>query len=111
MLCQTLMVQRCQSQYIVGAKTRIASRIQTVWAVHPRGNPCRWRPTKPASLANRASVGWFILGPILSALISNRVSCLPFRRHCSRDFHPVSYTHLRAHETVLDLVCRLLLEK
>ena len=24
---------------------------------------------------------------------------------------PVSYTHLRAHETVLDHVCRLLLEK
>jgi len=29
----------------------------------------------------------------------------------SRDIDPVSYTHLRAHETVLDLVCRLLLEK
>ena len=29
-------------------------------------------------------------------------------RHCEI---PVSYTHLRAHETVLDLVCRLLLEK
>ena len=27
------------------------------------------------------------------------------------DVVPVSYTHLRAHETVLDLVCRLLLEK
>ena len=27
------------------------------------------------------------------------------------DAYPVSYTHLRAHETVLDLVCRLLLEK
>ena len=27
------------------------------------------------------------------------------------NFMPVSYTHLRAHETVLDLVCRLLLEK
>ena len=27
------------------------------------------------------------------------------------DHEPVSYTHLRAHETVLDLVCRLLLEK
>ena len=27
------------------------------------------------------------------------------------DTNPVSYTHLRAHETVLDLVCRLLLEK
>ena len=27
------------------------------------------------------------------------------------DTNTVSYTHLRAHETVLDLVCRLLLEK
>ena len=27
------------------------------------------------------------------------------------NLYPVSYTHLRAHETVLDLVCRLLLEK
>ena len=27
------------------------------------------------------------------------------------DHAPVSYTHLRAHETVLDLVCRILLEK
>ena len=27
------------------------------------------------------------------------------------DLGAVSYTHLRAHETVLDLVCRLLLEK
>ena len=31
---------------------------------------------------------------------------------CSeKELGPVSYTHLRAHETVLDLVCRLLLEK
>ena len=28
-----------------------------------------------------------------------------------RGYGAVSYTHLRAHETVLDLVCRLLLEK
>ena len=28
-----------------------------------------------------------------------------------RGSETVSYTHLRAHETVLDLVCRLLLEK
>ena len=27
------------------------------------------------------------------------------------DLAPVSYTHLRAHETVLDIRCRLLLEK
>ena len=29
----------------------------------------------------------------------------------SANLSSVSYTHLRAHETVLDLVCRLLLEK
>src|SRR5664280_2407889 len=32
------------------------------------------------------------------------------RRLVTLDRVPVSYTHLRAHETVLDLVCRLLLE-
>ena len=31
--------------------------------------------------------------------------------NCTPQCNPVSYTHLRAHETVLDLVCRLLLEK
>ena len=31
--------------------------------------------------------------------------------HERENSEPVSYTHLRAHETVLDLVCRLLLEK
>ena len=39
----------------------------------------------------------------------------PFQKLGSCGFQnstgPVSYTHLRAHETVLDLVCRLLLEK
>eukprot|EP00657_Telonema_sp_P-1_P007764 TRINITY_DN27938_c0_g1_i1.p1 TRINITY_DN27938_c0_g1~~TRINITY_DN27938_c0_g1_i1.p1 ORF type:complete len:161 (+),score=42.54 TRINITY_DN27938_c0_g1_i1:114-596(+) len=30
---------------------------------------------------------------------------------CTSPIIAVSYTHLRAHETVLDLVCRLLLEK
>ena len=32
-------------------------------------------------------------------------------RNLIKYIEPVSYTHLRAHETVLDLVCRLLLEK
>ena len=32
-------------------------------------------------------------------------------QHTDDPFESVSYTHLRAHETVLDLVCRLLLEK
>ena len=34
-----------------------------------------------------------------------------FSLDLSKPIDPVSYTHLRAHETVLDLVCRLLLEK
>ena len=33
------------------------------------------------------------------------------REEQARGFQTVSYTHLRAHETVLDIVCRLLLEK
>src|SRR5665811_2050765 len=36
---------------------------------------------------------------------------IPSGRLAGRSSPPVSYTHLRAHETVLDLVCRLLLEK
>ena len=32
-------------------------------------------------------------------------------RHSSATYQPVSYTHLRAHETDSYLVCRLLLEK
>ena len=39
---------------------------------------------------------WTLTALVLSALLA---------------LNPVSYTHLRAHETVLDLVCRLLLEK
>src|SRR5665811_976563 len=35
----------------------------------------------------------------------------PDRQRWRAGEDPVSYTHLRAHETVLDLVCRLLLEK
>ena len=37
--------------------------------------------------------------------------CSFCRKHAAHKEKPVSYTHLRAHETVLDLVCRLLLEK
>src|SRR5450759_4066060 len=33
------------------------------------------------------------------------------KRHLKAIIEPVSYTHLRAHETRHDLVCRLLLEK
>ena len=47
-----------------------------------------------------------------SVLIKDHdVANVPDVVHECIGFVPVSYTHLRAHETVLDLVCRLLLEK
>ena len=51
-------------------------------------------------------------GDDLLQIIGRREGRLDRRRCNQRDAaEPVSYTHLRAHETVLDLVCRLLLEK
>ena len=47
---------------------------------------------------------------MVARLLCRRDGREPERRH-QRLRQPVSYTHLRAHETVLDLVCRLLLEK
>ena len=46
-------------------------------------------------------------GPPASSVIGGQ---LP-RWNSRRTTFAVSYTHLRAHETVLDIVCRLLLEK
>ena len=45
--------------------------------------------------------------------IEKRIAITPeiAKKYISLGFEAVSYTHLRAHETVLDLVCRLLLEK
>ncbi|WDT36791.1 hypothetical protein PVA38_11125 [Streptococcus pneumoniae D39] len=41
----------------------------------------------------------------------HRISSTSIRFFSFSSLISVSYTHLRAHETVLDLVCRLLLEK
>src|SRR5659263_271042 len=47
--------------------------------------------------------------PVLSSFISSVISTsFPWSNSL---IYPVSYTHLRAHETRHDLVCRLLLEK
>eukprot|EP00657_Telonema_sp_P-1_P005863 TRINITY_DN23640_c0_g1_i1.p1 TRINITY_DN23640_c0_g1~~TRINITY_DN23640_c0_g1_i1.p1 ORF type:complete len:120 (-),score=38.54 TRINITY_DN23640_c0_g1_i1:10-369(-) len=52
-------------------------------------------------------------GSFESCFWNNSLAELPRRAlpASSNAVNPVSYTHLRAHETVLDLVCRLLLEK
>src|SRR5665811_83146 len=54
--------------------------------------------------------GWFI-GHIIRMLLFLKMfkHFIDWARTCYTN--AVSYTHLRAHETVLDLVCRLLLEK
>ena len=49
-------------------------------------------------------VGTFLLSAVVVVTLSSQV--FPVATPMT-----VSYTHLRAHETVLDLVCRLLLEK
>ena len=60
------------------------------------------------SIGNVALLGIFVT--IVSAI--GAVGSALYTRHISEATkEPVSYTHLRAHETVLDLVCRLLLEK
>ena len=54
-------------------------------------------------------LGMTVLSPTI--LLAGVVAAfINIYRNC-KTFYPVSYTHLRAHETVLDLVCRLLLEK
>ena len=45
------------------------------------------------------------------AVYVQRGFCADMAYHGGQRLDAVSYTHLRAHETVLDLVCRLLLEK
>ena len=54
-------------------------------------------------------LGVLLAGPLVCAT-SQAVNDW-FDREVDAINEPVSYTHLRAHETVLDLVCRLLLEK
>ena len=56
----------------------------------------------------RRQIGLF-LGILLA--VSAVVIALIIYTMTMEKLKPVSYTHLRAHETVLDLVCRLLLEK
>ena len=52
-----------------------------------------------------------LIGRMLRSLIPELHALEAFGGAEGLTIAPVSYTHLRAHETVLDLVCRLLLEK
>ena len=47
----------------------------------------------------------------LAAAVATAEASMAVTNELISNIKAVSYTHLRAHETVLDLVCRLLLEK
>ena len=71
----------------------------------------------PAGVANRwamifGGIGLLGLAATASGFFSEATRVEALSAYLVAFFYvPVSYTHLRAHETVLDIVCRLLLEK
>src|SRR5664280_3426751 len=108
------------------------SRVQTVPVRD--GAPCAERgcvEDQPQHVRthwmDRACCGWFLVAALLqtqprsskseclhsSPAFNHTRCCPPFLNALANAFAlchaSVSYTHLRAHETVLDLVCRLLL--
>src|SRR5665811_446601 len=64
-----------------------------------------WQAVKSNNLSNKGLNIW-IYEPNEKVFAGVELDGSP-----DQNIGPVSYTHLRAHETVLDLVCRLLLEK
>src|SRR5674536_111515 len=78
--------------------------------------PISSQSTAPTTAAIRASFA-SVYRPVMSAIPPCVVPggpaaapAMPLARGHSPPFCPVSYTHLRAHETPEHLVCRLLLE-
>ena len=77
-------------------RTSLARRVQT------------WTRGRGSLVAGLIIVSLLVVVGILAPVIA---PFDPTEIHARDGLQPVSYTHLRAHETVLDLVCRLLLEK
>ena len=63
------------------------------------------------SIAPQDAAGIAIVGTRDPSAYGKRMAEAFASALAARGITAVSYTHLRAHETVLDLVCRLLLEK
>src|SRR5665811_2427493 len=89
------------------------SREPTVSAVMPAHNEAKVASIRARSRADPASrpptITEIAASPCQPSTIAPQSMDTRSPSRTVRD--PVSYTHLRAHETVLDLVCRLLLEK
>src|SRR5450756_985629 len=78
----------------------------------PRGGGAQERPQPPPSQLREEPAQTLAGAVELRQRARRRAHQQPRRARPARRGHlPVSYTHLRAHETRHDLVCRLLLEK
>ena len=69
------------------------------------------RSSAASDVYKRQLSGSMIKFSVTTAFNEKSLSQISFEINEPCSVTPVSYTHLRAHETVLDLVCRLLLEK
>src|SRR5450756_275326 len=76
----------------------------------PVSDPASWPPASGARVCDPSRhCGIARTRPFESTTVITRTDPPAYRK--SRIVNAVSYTHLRAHETRHDLVCRLLLEK
>src|SRR5674536_196388 len=85
------------------ASTRATSRASGTITTAPRP-PARLADTAAATSAHQVSPG-----SAVQTARTDRPAARP-ARNAGPSAYPVSYTHLRAHETPEHLVCRLLLE-
>src|SRR5450759_4238858 len=69
------------------------------------------QPTPGSSHTREQVVGFGIAAQRENVWFLSQLYVLPSEQRHGIGHAPVSYTHLRAHETRHDLVCRLLLEK
>ena len=67
-----------------------------------------WYNNPPTS-ARKIYAAGTATGPTID--VAEKKATMDAKIQLARQVGPVSYTHLRAHETVLDIVCRLPLEK
>src|SRR5678816_4816994 len=69
-------------------------------------------PGPEAGTGNTTQTAIYVAEELACDWTKVRVEPISFNRNVrEKDLYPVSYTHLRAHETPEHLVCRLLLEK
>src|SRR5664280_3394531 len=79
----------------------LLARLKALVDPQTRGDPMSLLVWTTKSTRNLAEVLTAAGHPVSDRTVARMLASL--------GFSPVSYTHLRAHETVLDLVCRLLL--